>query len=36
MYNQHIYQAVVGSLLYLSTKTAYAIDSVADFCVNPI
>ena len=37
--NQQMYQAVVGSLLYLSTKTrpgiTFAESSVACFCANP-
>ena len=37
--DQQMYQAVVGSLLYLSTKTrpdiAYAVSSVARFCARP-
>ena len=37
--DQQMYQAVVGSLLYLSTKTrpdiAYAVSSIARFCARP-
>ena len=38
-WNQQTYQAVVSSLLYLSTKTrpdiTYAVSSVAQFCARP-
>ena len=38
VYDQKMYQAAVGSLLYLSTKTrpdiAYAVGRVARFCAN--
>ena len=37
--DQQMYQAIVGSLLYLSTKTrpdiAYAVGSIARFCARP-
>ena len=39
VYDQKLYQAMVGSLLYLSTRTrpdiAYAVGSVARFCAKP-
>ena len=39
MHNQQLYQAVVGSQLYLSTKTrpviAYTVSCVARFCAKP-
>ena len=39
MCDQQMYQAVIGNLLYLSTKTrpdiAYAVSCVARFCANP-
>ena len=39
MCDQQLYQAIVGSLLYLSTKTrpdiAYAVSCVARFCAKP-
>ena len=38
--DQQMYQAVIGNLLYLSTKTrpdvAYAVSCVVRFCANPL